>query len=154
VRAVVQRCRAAWVEVAGREVGRIGLGLCALVAAGRGDGPEDVRYVADKLAHLRVFPAAPGAEGGERWAVSVREAGGAVLLVPQFTLYGDVRHGRRPDFGAAAPPAEGRVLLEDLAARLAEHGVPLAQGVFGADMTVHLVNWGPVTILLDSRRAF
>ena len=158
MRAVAQRCRRAGVDVGGEAVARIGLGLCVFVAAGRGDGDADVAYVADKLAGLRVFPEAagpPGAsEASPRMTASLREAGGSLLLVPQFTLYGDVRRGRRPDFGGAAPPDAGRTLLQALAARVRAAGVPVAEGVFGADMTVHVENWGPVTVLLDSARGF
>lgn len=154
---MVQRCLQASVEVGGAEVARVGRGLCAFVAAGRGDGGPDVAYIAEKIAHLRVFPAAgqpDAAQGAPRMTASLLEAGGAVLLVPQFTLYGDVRRGRRPDFTRAAPPEDGRGMLTELAGRLRAMGLPVAEGVFGADMTVRVANWGPVTVLLDSARTF
>jgi D-tyrosyl-tRNA(Tyr) deacylase len=173
MRAVVQRCRAAEVAVAGRVVAAIACGLCAFVAAGRDDGADDVAYIAQKLQGLRVFPemrppgdgpgpaAAPAGqpEGGPappspRMLRSLAEVRGALLLVPQFTLYGDVRRGRRPDFTAAAAPEPGRALLAALAARLRTSGLAVEEGVFGADMEVRVANWGPVTILLDSRRTF
>jgi D-tyrosyl-tRNA(Tyr) deacylase len=154
VRAVVQRVTEASVAVAAEAVAGIGRGLCAFVAAGADDGDADVGYMADKLANLRVFPEDAGAEGRARMACSLRDIGGELLLVPQFTLYGDVRRGRRPDFTAAARPEQGRRLLADLATSLAGRGLTVREGVFGAEMTVRVVNDGPVTILLDSRRAF
>jgi D-tyrosyl-tRNA(Tyr) deacylase len=154
VRAVAQRVTAASVAVAGQVVARIGRGLCVFAAAGRGDGPEDIAYLADKLAHLRVFPEDGGAVGRARMVRSLLEVGGELLLVPQFTLYGDVRRGRRPDFTGAAPPEEGRSLLAALAGALRARGVVVQEGVFGADMCVRADNDGPVTVLLDSRRTF
>lgn len=154
MRAVAQRVRQAAVDVSGVRVAAIGLGLCVFVAAGRGDGPADVRYMADKLAHLRVFSSAAEPAGAARMTLSPLQAGGEVLLIPQFTLYGDVRHGRRPDFAEAARPQEGRALLAELALGLRQQGLVVGEGVFGADMRVQADNDGPVTILLDSRRAF
>ena len=158
LRAVVQRCRSATVAVDGRTVAAIGLGLCVFAAAGQGDADADIAYIADKLTHLRIFPAAEGPVGPDeaspRMTASPLTVGARLLLVPQFTLYGDVRRGRRPDFTEAAPPEAGRARLAELAERLRAAGVDLAEGVFGADMTVHVVNWGPVTILLDSKRGF
>ena len=154
MRAVAQRVVAASVAVGGEVVASIGSGLCVFAAAGPGDGPEDLAYTADKLANLRVFPEEAGAEGKSRMSRSVLDVRGQILLVPQFTLYGDVRRGRRPDFTAAARPEEGRTLLEALAAGLRARGVAVETGVFGADMHVHVENAGPVTILIDSRRAF
>jgi D-tyrosyl-tRNA(Tyr) deacylase len=154
VRAVAQRVTSAAVAVGGEVRASIGPGLCVFAAAGRGDGVADVAYVGDKLVHLRVFPEAGGAGGRARMTLSALECGAAVLLVPQFTLYGDVRHGRRPDFTAAAPPEEGRALLAALAARLRQAGLRVEEGVFGADMEVRVAGDGPVTILLDSRRVF
>lgn len=154
MRAVAQRVRSASVAVDGRVCAEIGPGLCVFAAAGRGDGPADVAYVGGRLAGLRIFPAAPGSAGPERMQRSALESGGAVLLVPQFTLYGDVRRGRRPDFTAAAPAEEGRALLVALAEHLRAAGLPVAEGVFGADMRVRADGDGPVTILVDSRRVF
>jgi D-tyrosyl-tRNA(Tyr) deacylase len=149
LRAVVQRCSRARVTADGTVAGEIGAGLVAFVAAGRGDGPEDVAYTADKIAGLRVFPGPDG-----RMSASVADVGGAVLVVPQFTLYGDARRGRRPDFTAAAPPDQGRPLLDALVSALLRRGLRVATGIFGAHMRVEVDNDGPVTILLDSRRAF
>jgi D-tyrosyl-tRNA(Tyr) deacylase len=148
VRAVVQRVRRASVTVDGECVGRIEAGLLVLAAVMAGDGPADVEYIASKVRDLRIFPDAAG-----RMNRSVGEAGGSVLVVSQFTLAGDVRKGRRPAFDAAAPPAEARTMFDALVARLREGG-PVETGVFQAHMDVELVNDGPVTILLDSRRTF
>ncbi len=154
MRVVAQRVAAASVAVGGEVVASIGVGLCVFAAAGRGDGPDDVAYIADKLAGLRVFPEDPGAEGKSRMTRSVLDIGGEALLVPQFTLYGDVRKGRRPDFTGAASPDVGRPLLDHLAVSLRQRGVLVQEGVFGADMHIRVDNSGPVTILLDSRRTF
>ena len=148
MRAVVQRVRRASVTVDGECVGRIEAGLLVLAAVMAGDGPADVEYIASKVRDLRIFPDAAG-----RMNRSVGEAGGSVLVVSQFTLAGDVRKGRRPAFDAAAPPAEARTMFDALVARLREGG-PVETGVFQAHMDVELVNDGPVTILLDSRRTF
>lgn len=147
----MQRCRAASVEVAGDVVAQIGRGLCVFAAAGRDDGPDDVRYLAGKLAGLRVFPR-PGAVP-PRMVAGLAEVGGSLLLIPQFTLYGDMRHGLRPDFRGAAAPEPGRALVAALGQALRDAGVPVSEGVFGADMRVRVDNDGPVTILLDSARA-
>lgn len=154
MRAVAQRVVAALVAVGEEIVASIGPGLCVFAAAGQGDGPEDIAYTADKLANLRVFPDESGVDGKARMTRSVLDIGGEVLLVPQFTLYGDVRKGRRPDFTDAARPEEGRALLNALAAGLRDRGVLVREGVFGADMHVRAENSGPVTILIDSRRTF
>jgi D-tyrosyl-tRNA(Tyr) deacylase len=147
MRAVLQRVTSARVVVAGGVVGAIGDGLLVLAAAGAGDSREDVAWTAGKIARLRVFSDAQG-----RMNRSVAQAGGAILLVPQFTLYGDARRGNRPSFTGAAPPAAGAPLLELLGAMLGEHGLHVERGRFGAHMQVDLTNDGPVTILLDSSR--
>jgi len=148
MRAVVQRCRRAQVTVDDTVVGGIGSGLCVLLGAGRGDGREDVDYVVDKIAHLRVFPDDDG-----KMNRSVLEIGGGVLLISQFTLYGDTRKGRRPAFVDALAPEPARVLYEAALRGLEARGVArVASGIFGADMQVELVNDGPVTLLIDSRR--
>ena len=149
MRAVVQRVRRASVTVDGRVVGAIGPGLLVLLGIGRGDTDGDVAYVAGKIHGLRLFPDAEG-----RMNRSVAEAGGAVLVVSQFTLFGDCRRGRRPSYGAAAPPDRARALYEALVARLRSAGLPVRTGEFQALMDVELVNDGPVTVLLDSGRAF
>lgn len=141
----MQRVTRASVLVAGEPVAAIGQGLLALVAAGREDGPADVAWTASKLARLRVF----GDERG-RLARSLADVGGRLLLVPQFTLFGDVSRGTRPSFDRAAPPDLGSRLLDDLAGELDRLAVPLERGRFGAHMEVELVNDGPVTIWLES----
>ncbi len=143
----MQRVRAASVRVESRNQGAIGPGLVVLLGVGRGDGPRDAEYVADKVAHLRVFPDQAG-----QMNRSVLEDGGAVLLVSQFTLYGDTRKGRRPSFMDAAPPEEAEPLYRMTAERLRAAGLRVEEGVFRAMMDVELINEGPVTILIDSRR--
>jgi D-tyrosyl-tRNA(Tyr) deacylase len=149
MRAVVQRVRNARVQVGDRVVGEIGPGLLVLVGVAAEDGPADVQYVAAKVRELRIF----GDDAG-RMNRSVEECGGAVLVVSQFTLVGDVRRGRRPSFDAAAPPAVAKALYEDLVRQLRAGGLTVATGEFQAQMAVELVNDGPVTILLDSRKLF
>ena len=149
MRAVVQRVAEAAVRVDGRVAGAIGPGLMVLVGVGRGDGEKDADDLAEKVVHLRVFPDEDG-----RMNRSVAEAGGAVLVVPQFTLYGDCRKGRRPSYVDAAAPEEAERLFRYFADRVRGSGLSVAEGVFRADMDVSLVNRGPVTLLLDSRRLF
>lgn len=150
MRAVVQRVTRAQVTVDGAVVGSIGPGLCVLVGAGSGDGDPDVTYLADKLANLRIFPDDAG-----KMNRSVLDTGGGVLVISQFTLYGDARKGRRPAFIDALEPVAAEKLIEDLVAKLRAAGVAhVGTGVFRADMAVELVNDGPVTILLDSRKQF
>jgi len=135
--------------VGGEVRGEIGPGLLALVGVGLGDCRSDVEYIADKLANLRVFEDESG-----KMNLSIIDTGGEVLAVSQFTLYGDARRGRRPGFSDAAPPEEAAALFDDVVARVAACGIAVKTGVFRADMQVELVNDGPVTILLDSRRGF
>ncbi len=149
MRAVVQRVSRACVRVADRDVGEIGGGLLVLVSVGTDDDERDVRSMAEKVAELRIFPDASGLMNR-----SVQDSGGALLLVSQFTLHGDVRRGRRPSFIAAAPPARARSLYELLGTALASLGIHVAYGEFGAHMAVELVNDGPVTILIDTQRLF
>jgi D-tyrosyl-tRNA(Tyr) deacylase len=145
MRALLQRVSAAAVEVAGERVGEIGIGLLALVAAGAGDAEPDAVRLARKIAGLRVFGDADG-----RMNRSLGDVGGAVLCVSQFTLYADTRRGNRPGFTAAAPPDEGRRLVDRVASELRALGLPVESGRFGAEMRVSLVNEGPVTIWLDT----
>lgn len=149
MRIVVQRVSEAAVHVDGHVVGRIGKGLLVLLGVSRDDGVEDVAYIAGKIRDVRVFEDDEG-----KINRSVVDAGGSVLLVSQFTLYGDIRKGRRPSFDAAAPPELARALYEDVARRLREDGIAVETGRFQAMMQVSLVNDGPVTVMLDSRRAF
>ena len=135
------------VTVEGRRVGAIGAGLLVLLGVETGDGPADVAYTADKIADLRCF-----ADQDDRMNRSVVEAGGSVLVVSQFTLCADTRKGRRPSFDTAAPPAEARLLYEDVARHLRVRGLTVETGEFQAMMAVRLVNDGPVTLLVDSRK--
>ena len=149
MRAVVQRVRRASVTVDGTIASAIGAGLLVFVGVADDDGPADVEYIATKTRDLRIFPDDEG-----RMNRSVVDSGGAVLVVSQFTLQADCRKGRRPSFDGAAPGPLAKALYEDVVRRLRDHGLDVATGVFQADMAVELVNDGPVTMLLDSRRLF
>jgi D-tyrosyl-tRNA(Tyr) deacylase len=150
MRAVIQRVTSARVRVGDRVIGKIDRGLLVLLGVGRGDTHADVRYVAGKIRDLRLFEG----DAGKPMDRSVTEIGGAVLVVSQFTLYGDVRKGRCPAFDDAAPPTDARDLYEALVRELREAHVPVSTGEFQAMMHVELVNDGPVTVLVDSRRQF
>jgi D-tyrosyl-tRNA(Tyr) deacylase len=150
MRAVIQRVASARVRVGDRVTGEIERGLLVLLGIGRGDTLADVQYMAGKIRDLRVFESGDGKPMDR----SVVDVGGAVLVVSQFTLYGDVRKGRRPSFDDAAPPAEARDLYEALVRELQAAHVPVSTGEFQAMMHVELVNDGPVTVLVDSRRQF
>jgi len=150
VRAVIQRVAEARVRVDGRIIGEIGPGLVVFLGVGRGDDAADVTYIVSKIHDLRVFEGADGRHMDR----SVADVSGSVLLVSQFTLYGDLRKGRRPAFDAASPADAARELYEDVVRELRSTRVPVATGEFQAMMRVELVNDGPVTILLDSKRQF
>jgi D-tyrosyl-tRNA(Tyr) deacylase len=145
MRALLQRVSRASVEVAGERVGEIENGLLALVAAGVDDTEPDAVRLARKIGALRVFGDAEG-----RMNLALADVGGAVLCVSQFTLFADTRRGNRPGFTAAAPPELGRRLVDVVAAELRSLGLPVETGRFGAEMSVSLVNEGPVTIWLDT----
>jgi len=145
VRALVQRVDGARVTVAGRVTGAIGAGLLVLLGATHGDADADADWLARKVAGLRVF-----ADDAGQMNRDVREAGGAVLVVPQFTLYGDARRGRRPDFVAAARPEHAEPLFERFCASLAAAGPRVERGVFRAHMRVELLNDGPVPLMIES----
>ena len=149
MRAVLQRVTRASVRVEGRTVGEIGPGLLALVGVARDDEERDAVYLVEKVLNLRVFEDAEG-----RMNLSLAEAGGALLAVSQFTLYGDARKGRRPSWFDAAPPEAARALYEFFVAEARARGARVETGSFQAMMEVELVNDGPVTILLDSRKQF
>jgi D-tyrosyl-tRNA(Tyr) deacylase len=149
MRAVVQRVKEGWVRVNGEEVGRIGPGLLILAGVAADDGPEDVQYLAQKLAHLRIF-----AGEGRLMHFSLLDIAGEALVVPQFTILGDCRKGRRPSFDAAAPPELAEKLYEDLVQALTGYGLKVATGRFRQMMEVGLINDGPVTLLLDSKKTF
>ncbi len=149
MRAVVQRVTEARVTVGDRVTGEIGPGLLVLLGVEQGDGPGDVQYIAGKVRDLRIFEDEQG-----KMNRSVLDTGGAVLVVSQFTLSGDARNGRRPSFASAAPPEIARALYEDVVRELFASGLRVGTGEFRAMMQVALVNHGPVTILLDSRKTF
>ena len=149
MRAVLQRVTRAKVTVSGAAVGEIGAGLLVLVGVAADDGPSDVEYIAAKTRDLRIFPDDAG-----KLNRSVVESGGSVLVVSQFTLQGDCRKGRRPSFDAAARGPLARALYEEVVSRLRSSGLRVETGTFQAEMDVELVNQGPVTVLLDSRRQF
>lgn len=149
MRAVVQRVSSARVTVDGRLVGEIGQGLLVLLGASCSDDQDDVVYVVRKILGLRIFQNSDG-----KMDLSVAEVNGAVMVVSQFTLYGDVRKGRRPSFDEAAPPESARPLYDSVIEGIRDVGVKVATGEFGAMMDVSLVNKGPVTLLVDSAKQF
>lgn len=146
MRALIQRVKEAEVRVGEVVAGRIGPGLLILLGVARDDGEEDVLWLARKVANLRVFENEAG-----RMDRSLLETGGEALVVSQFTLYGDCRRGRRPDFTAAAPPDEALPLYRAFCTALRGFGLPVAEGEFGANMLLSLVNEGPVTVMLESK---
>src|SRR5437667_1927637 len=145
MRAVIQRVKQASVVVDSQIVGQISVGLLVLVGAGRDDTEEDVRYIATKIAGMRIFSDAQG-----KFNLALADVGGAILLVSQFTLYADTRKGRRPSFIDAAPPELAEALVNRCAQLLRDMGIHVETGRFGAHMDVSLLNDGPVTIWLDS----
>lgn len=147
MRAVVQRVKNADVSVNGEIIGEIDNGLLVFLGIGDGDTEEDLKYIADKLIGLRIF-----SDENDKMNLCVTDIGGSVLAISQFTLYGDCRKGRRPNFTAAMEPREARRLYGEFVAYLKKAGINTEQGEFGADMSVRLVNDGPVTILLDSSK--
>lgn len=149
MRAVIQRVSRARVLVGADTVGAIGRGLLALIGVAEHDGPADVAYVAGKIRDLRIFE-----DDQAKMNRSLADIGGSVLAVSQFTLYGDARKGRRPSFDRAAPAATGRVLFDAVVAELRAAGVAVETGTYRAHMQLEIVNDGPVTILLDSRKDF
>ena len=149
MRAVVQRVSEASVRVAGEEVGRIDHGILILLGVGQKDGLEDARHMADKVVHLRIFADEQG-----KMNRSLLDVGGDLLAVSQFTLWGDCRKGRRPSFVAAAEPAKAEALYEAFIDHARSLGVTVATGRFQEMMEVSLVNDGPVTLLLDSKKEF
>ena len=149
MRAVVQRVSRAQVRVDGAVSGEVGRGLVVLLGVARGDGADDARSLAEKVALLRVFEDEAG-----KMNLSVLDVGGAALVVSQFTLLGDGRKGNRPSFIEAAPPEEADALYQAFCQHLRGRGLAVATGVFRAHMEVELVNDGPVTILLDSKKLF
>lgn len=149
MRAVVQRVARGSVSVEGNIVGETGPGFVILLGVGRDDGPDDAAYLSGKIANLRVFEDREG-----KLNCSLLDVGGSVLVVSQFTLYGDCRQGRRPGFSRAAPAEAGRDLYGVFVAGMKDLGVKVATGVFQAHMRVEIINDGPVTLLLDSKKEF
>jgi D-aminoacyl-tRNA deacylase len=149
MRAVVQRVSRAKVSVSGETTGEIGLGLLVLLGVGAGDTRREADYLAEKTIGLRIFE-----DAGGKMNLSVAEVGGALLVVSQFTLYGDARRGKRPSFDAAAPPEQARELYEYFVEKVRAAGLRCETGRFQETMQVELVNEGPVTILLDSAKVF
>jgi D-tyrosyl-tRNA(Tyr) deacylase len=145
MRLVLQRVKEARVDVAGATVGAISTGLLILIGVTSTDTQQDADYLADKVIYLRIFP---GEE--RRMNRSILEVGGSLLVVSQFTLYGDCKKGRRPSFDRAAPPEQARQLYEYFVERLTSRNIIVQTGVFQAEMQIHLVNDGPVTFVLDS----
>jgi D-aminoacyl-tRNA deacylase len=148
VRAVIQRVTRASVTVEARVAGEIGPGVLVLLGVNRTDNAESAAYLAEKIAHLRIFSDEAG-----KMNLSLLDVGGSALLVSQFTLYGDTRGGRRPSYIQAAPPEQASRLYEEFVRSIRALGVPVQTGVFQAHMQVELVNDGPVTILLDSEKS-
>ena len=149
MRTIIQRVKEAKVEVDGEVIGQIGKGALVLLGAGKEDSEHDVEYLVDKILNLRIFEDEEG-----KMNLSVIDSGGEVLVVSQFTLYGDCRKGRRPSFDKAAPPKIAENLYELFVKKVRERGVKVETGKFRAMMDVHLVNWGPVTLMLDSSKLF
>lgn len=149
MRAVVQRVRSASVSVDDHVVGEIGKGLLVLLGVGKDDSEEDVRYLSEKIVNLRIFDDDQG-----KMNLSLLDVGGGMLVVSQFTLYGDCRRGRRPSYSDSAPPDIARALYERFVETVKEYGLDVQTGVFAAKMLVKLENDGPVTLLLDSKKVF
>ena len=146
MRIVLQRAKNAHVSVEGRVTGSIEKGLVILVGVGKEDEPKDADLLVDKIINLRIFNDAEG-----KMNLNVQQAGGGLLVVSQFTLYGDIRRGRRPSFDAAASPEKAQLLYEYFVATAKSRGIHVETGIFRASMEVHLVNDGPVTISCDSK---
>ena len=147
MRAVIQRVKSAQVSVDGRVSGKIGKGLLVLLGVGKGDGESDLSFLTSKIPELRIFEDDSG-----KFNLSLKEIGGEILVVSQFTLFGDCRKGRRPSFTEAEEPSAAKHLYERFILKLRERGIPVETGEFQAKMEVHLINDGPVTVLLDSRQ--
>lgn len=149
MRAVLQRVLQASVRINDREHGSIGKGLLVFLGVGKNDSLDDTVYLAEKIVNLRVFP-----DQYDKMNLSLAQVGGEILVVSQFTLWGDCRKGRRPSYADAAPPEYARSLYESFIEKLRQHSIPVQTGKFQEMMYVHLINDGPVTLLLDSRKEF
>ena len=146
MRAVVQRVTNADVKIDGRVNGKIDDGLLVLLGVGNGDTEEDMKYIADKIIKLRIF-----SDENDKMNLSLEDVGGSMLVISQFTLYGDCSHGRRPYFGNAMEPVSANEMYEKFVAYIREQGIHTETGEFGADMKVSLTNDGPVTIIFESK---
>ena len=146
MRAVVQRVTNADVKIDGRVNGKIDDGLLVLLGVGNGDTEEDMKYIADKIIKLRIF-----SDENDKMNLSLEDVGGSMLVISQFTLYGDCSHGRRPYFGNAMEPVSANEMYEKFVAYIREQGIHTETGEFGADMKVSLTNDGPVAIILESK---
>ncbi|EHQ88030.1 D-aminoacyl-tRNA deacylase [Desulfosporosinus youngiae] len=149
MRSVVQRVKRASVTVNNETAGTIAAGLLVLLAVGQEDGADDIDWMVDKLVGLRIFE-----DQEAKMNRSVLDVGGEMLVVSQFTLYGDCRKGKRPSFSTAAPPEQAKALFDQSVEKIRSYGIKVETGVFQAEMEVELVNDGPVTILLDSKKKF
>jgi len=149
MRIVCQRVLEAEVKVEGQSIGMIGRGLLVFLGVGKGDTENDAQFIAEKLVNLRIFPDDAG-----KMNLSVKDVGGAILLISNFTLHGDCRKGRRPGFDASAEPALAEQLYEKVIALVAAQGTPVQKGAFGEHMQITSLNDGPVTFILDSTRLF
>lgn len=146
MRAVIQRVTSADVKIDGKVSGEISNGLMVLLGVGNGDTETDMKYIADKIIGMRIF-----SDENDKMNLSLKDVGGSMLVISQFTLYGDCSHGRRPYFGDAMEPAAANEMYEKFVAYVKEQGIHTETGEFGADMKVSLTNDGPVTIVLDSK---
>lgn len=146
MRAVIQRVTGAEVKIDGKTSGKIDNGLMVLLGVGNGDTEEDMKYTADKIIGMRIF-----SDENDKMNLSLKDVGGSMLVISQFTLYGDCSHGRRPFFGDAMEPVGANKMYEDFVAYVKEQGIHTETGEFGADMKVTLTNDGPVTIVLESK---
>lgn len=147
MRAVIQRVTEASVKVDGKITGEIGKGILIFLGVGEGDTEKDLKYIADKTIGLRIFT-----DENDKMNLSVQDIGGEILVVSQFTLYGDCRKGKRPSFSSSMEPVVAKRMYEEFIEYVSEQGIRTAHGIFGADMKVELLNDGPVTILLDSSK--
>lgn len=149
MRAVIQRVKSAQVEVANRVVGKISIGLLVFLGIKRDDNPQDADYLVEKVINLRIFEDNEG-----KFNLSLLDIGGEMMIISQFTILADCRKGRRPSFGAAAEPERAKELYQYFIDRVKEKSIPIATGEFQTLMEVSLINYGPVTILLDSKKVF